>query len=330
LRGIFFLSADLLQEGFSMKYKYPFLGLLLTAVLILGGCQAASPSVTTAVAVLTTVQFPLTFTDDAGRSVTLKAMPKRIVSLSPSNTEIVFALGLGDQLVGDTKYCNYPEAAKTKTQIGGFSDVDIEKVVSVQPDLILAANLHEPKVVPSLEQLNIPVMVLRPGTIEGIFKDINQLGAITGKSSEAKALTTDLQKRVSDLSAKTSNIKGAKPRVMYVTWHDPLYSAGDDTITGELIRIAGGENIAKEMSGYSTMTLETLIERNPQIIIVMSSMGDQVSTDYINSEPRLQATDALKNKKVYTVDSDLFGRTTPRIVDALEQLSKLVQPDLFK
>jgi iron complex transport system substrate-binding protein len=323
-----------------MKIKYMFMTLALVGVLIFTGCQKVTPSSTTTVTSspivttsppsATTAQFPMILTDDAGRSVTLKTMPQRIVSLSPSNTEIVFALGLGDQLVGDTTYCNYPEAAKTKTKVGGYSDVDIEKVVSVQPDLILADDIHEATVIPSLEKLNIPVLVLHPASLDNIFKDIVLIGGITGKSDMAKSLTADLQNRLSAITSVTDKVNGPKPRVLYVTWHDPIFTAGGDTITGELITLAGGANVAQDLSGYATMTLESVIEKNPQIIIVMSSMGDQVSLEYINSEPRLAVTDALKNKKVYGVDADLFGRTTPRTIDALEQLARIVQLDLFK
>jgi iron complex transport system substrate-binding protein len=323
-----------------MKSRYILLILVLATVLIFAGCQnpLETPVITVTNTPITTssasspsaIQYPVILTDDAGRSVTLKSMPQRLVSLSPSNTEIVFALGLGDQLVGDTTYCNYPEAAQTKTKVGGYSDVDIEKVVSVQPDLILADDIHEATVIPSLEKLNIPVLVLHPANLDNIFKDINLVGDITGKSSVAKSLTADLQNRLSTITSKTDNVNGSRPRVLYVTWHDPIFTAGGDTITGELITLAGGTNVAQDLHGYATMTLESVIEKNPQIIIVMSSMGDQVSLEYINSEPRLAVTDALKNKKVYGVDADLFGRTTPRTIDALEQLAKMVQPDLFK
>jgi iron complex transport system substrate-binding protein len=284
------------------------------------GSVAEAPATTAA-------QFPLTFTDDSGRSVTLKAIPRRIVSLSPSNTEIVFALGLGDELVGDTTYCNYPKAAQSLPKIGGFSNVDIEKVVSLAPDLILAANIHEAQIIPSLLKLNIPIMTLEPKTIPEIFNDINRLGAITGQAAEAKALTAGLQKRVEAVAARTAGVT-RRPRVLYITWHDPIYAAGDDTINGQLIKMAGGDNISKDLKGYATLSLESVIERNPQIIVVMSSMGDQTSTDYINSEPRLKATDALKNKRVYSIDADLFGRTTPRVVDALEKLESLVQGEI--
>jgi iron complex transport system substrate-binding protein len=277
-------------------------------------------------AAATTPVFPMTIKDDAGRQITLKSQPHNLVSLSPSNTEIVYALGLGNQLVGDTKYCNYPEAAKNVTKVGGFSDVDIEKVLAVQPDVILASNIHEEKVLPSLDKLGMTVIIVHPVTLDAIYQDISLIGRITGKSREAGELLDGLKKRVDVIKNKTSQFNGIKPRVMYVTWHDPLYSAGDNTITGELIKIAGGDNIAKDITGYSTVTLESVVQRNPQIIVVMSSMGSQTSTDYIKSEPRLQSTEALKNNHVFTVDSDLFGRTTPRIVDALEQLANIIQP----
>jgi iron complex transport system substrate-binding protein len=294
--------------------------------MVTGPLTSNSASAITTNSNISTAKFPMTFKDDAGRQITLKSQPHNLVSLSPSNTEIVYALGLGNQLVGNTKYCNYPEAAKNVTKVGGFSDVDIEKVLAAQPDLILASNIHEEKVLPSLEKLGMTVIIVHPITLDDIYRDISLIGQITGQSREASDLLEGLTKRVEAIKNRTSQLSGAKPRVMYVTWHDPLYSAGDNTITGELIKIAGGDNIAKDINGYAAMTLESVVQRNPQIIVVMSSMGSKTSTDYIKTESRLQSTDALKNNLVFTVDSDLFGRTTPRIVDALEQLANVIQP----
>ena len=122
-----------------------------------------------------------------------------------------------------------------------------------------------------------------------------------------------------------------KPRVFFLTWHDPLWTAGSATVIDELMTKAGGVNIAADLNGHSQIDLETVIERNPQIIFVMSSMGDQnTSYNYIKREPRFQATDALKNNQVYKVDSDIFGRTTPRLVDGLETMAKLIHPEMFK
>jgi iron complex transport system substrate-binding protein len=330
-----------------MRLKFTISALILISLITLCACQTADTtpgtktattaaasapqtgntvSTTTATSTTATPVFPMTIKDDTGRQITLKSQPHNLVSLSPSNTEIVYALGLGNQLVGNTKYCNYPEAAKNVTRVGGFSDVDIEKVLAAQPDLILASNIHEEKVLPSLEKLGMTVVIVHPITLDEIYRDISLIGQITGQSREASELLEGLNKRVEAIKKKTSQISGVKPRVMYVTWHDPLYSAGDNTITGELIKIAGGDNIAKDINGYAAMTLESVVQRNPQIIVVMSSMGNKTSTDYIKTESRLQSTDALKNNLVLTVDSDLFGRTTPRIVDALEQLANVIQP----
>jgi iron complex transport system substrate-binding protein len=314
----------------SMKRVFLSLALLLIAAILLAGCSQAAPATSAPALTTTTAPAQTTVTDDAGRVVTIKSTPKRIISLSPSNTEILFALGLADQVVGVTTYDNYPPAAASKEKLSGFSDVNIEKVVSLQPDLVLAASLHTAKIVPALEQLGITVLVLKPGTISQILKDIQLIGDICGKSAAAKTLNAALQKRVDAVTSVSNSLTTEKPRILYVTWHDPIWTAGDDTIIGELIRDVHGTNIAADLTSYATMTLEAVIGKNPQIIIVMSSMGDQTSLNYINSEPRLQSVDALKNKQVYTIDADIFGRTTPRIVDGLESLAKIVQPQAFK
>lgn len=313
-----------------------FLVISLISILVLTACgsntttPAGSNPVNSSPAPTPTASTIGTFTDDLGRTVEIKHYPQRIISLAPSNTEIAFALGLGDRIVGVTTYCNYPEEAKTKEKVGGFSDVDMEKIAALQPDLVLASDIHKKEVVPALEKLGISVLIIRPGSIEQIFKDIQMVGQVTGQTSQATSLVTSLQKRVEAVTAKTAGLSAdQKPRVFYVTWHDPIYTAGGDTIISDLIKRAGGVNLADDLSGYATMTLETVIDRNPQVIIVMSSMGDQnTSFNYIKTEPRLQATEALKNDRVYIIDSDIFGRTTPRIVDGLEQLLGMVHPEL--
>jgi iron complex transport system substrate-binding protein len=136
---------------------------------------------------------------------------------------------------------------------------------------------------------------------------------------------------VKAVTDKIATINSAKPRILFVTWHDPIWTAGSNTMIDELISKAGGVNIASDLSGYATLGLEEVVNRNPQVIVVMTSMGVKAtSLDYIKTEPRLQSTDALKNQQVYAIDSDIFGRTTPRIVDGLETLAKIVHPDAFK
>jgi iron complex transport system substrate-binding protein len=328
--------------------KKVFILLALTAIallllLLLAGCQAANTStppanspaiqqaatsISPTIAISST---PASITDDIGRKVQLKSSPQRIISLSPSNTEMVYALGLEDRLIGVTTYCNYPEAAKSKPQVSEYSIVNIEKIVSLQPDLVLADYIHVKETVPALEKLGIPVVVFYPGTIDEVIKDIYLLGNITGQSQGADKLAVSLEQRVKAVIDKAATQNSVKPRVLYITWYDPIWTAGNNTMIDDLIQKVGGSNIAGDLDGWATITLEQVVQRNPQIIVVMSSMGVlDDSVKYINSEPRLKSTDALKNQQVYPIDADIFGRTTPRIVDGLETLAKIVHPETFK
>ncbi len=269
------------------------------------------------------------YSDDLGRKVQINGIPQRIISLSPSNTELVYALGLEDRLIGVTTYDNYPAAAKEKPQVSGFSTVDVEKVVSLQPDLILASGIHKTEVIPAFEKLGIPVLGIMAPDLNKLLADLNLIGKITGKQDQADKLNKSIEQRIAAVEAKTSG--ASKTRVFFVTWHDPLWTVGRGSMIDDLIIKAGGVNIASDLEANQTIDLETAIQRNPEIIVVLSSMGDQaVSYNFLKNEPRFQATDALKNHRVYPVDSDIFGRTTPRIVDGLEQLAKLIHPELFK
>ena len=244
---------------------------------------------------------------------------------------MVYALGLQDSLIGVTTYDDYPPEVKDKPQVSEYSQVDIEKIVSLQPDLVLADSIHKAEVVPALEKLGVNVVVISPGTTEEILNELTLLGKISGKNEQAEALVAGLRQRIQAVTDKISQSAANQPRILYVTWYDPIWTAGNNTMIGDLFSKVGATNIASDIDGYNTISLETAIQRNPQIILVMSSMGDQnESLNYINTEPRFQATDALKNKQVFEVDSDIFGRTTPRIVDGLETLAKMVHPELFK
>jgi iron complex transport system substrate-binding protein len=276
-----------------------------------------------------------TYTDDLGRTVTIQATPQRIVSLSPSNTEIVYALGLREELAGVTSDDDYPADARTKPIVSDYSTTDLEKVVAAKPDLVLADSLQQHDVVPALEKLGITVFVMTPPDMEGIFHDIQVLGQITGKTKAAAALVTGMQSSIKSVTDKTAKLTAAqKLRVLYVTWYDPIWTAGSNTMIQYLIDQAGGTNIAAGLSGYATISLEEVVQQNPQVIIVMSSMGStgssDVSLNYVETNDQLKSTDAVKNGQVYEVDADIFARTTPRIVDGLQTLAKDIHPELFK
>jgi iron complex transport system substrate-binding protein len=302
-----------------MKLSVISVFLVVLSLALLFGCHAKTPQGN--------------YTDDLGRTVQIKDIPMRIISLCPSNTEMVYALGLEDRLIGVTTYCNYPEAVKDKPKVSEYSNVDIEKIVSMQPDLILADGVqHKSQVIPAIEKLNIAVLGIAAESLDKILSDITLLGKVSGESKAAEKLVSSLQTRIQSINEKIqkANISD-KPRVFFLTWHDPLWTAGSGTLIHDLMTSAGGVNIASDLNGHSQIDLETVIQRNPQVIFVMTSMGDQnTSLNYIKSEPRFQVTDALKNNRVYSLDSDIFARTTPRTVDGLEQMANLTHPELFK
>ncbi|MHC1610285.1 MAG: helical backbone metal receptor [Candidatus Methanospirareceae archaeon] len=262
----------------------------------------------------------LSITDDFGRNVTLEKIPERIISLSPANTEILFAIGAGDRVVGVTEYCNYPAEAEEREEVGGVSTVSIEKVVSLEPDLVLGDELNGKETFERLEELNITVVGLNPVNVSGILDDIILVGKITGEETNASALVTDMERRLEEIKNKTRDVK--RPKVALITWHDPIWVAGSGTVQDEVIEIAGGENLFSDLNDWDTVSLETFIDRNPDVIIV--SVGHGVAGmqpyDYILSEERLKVVNAVKNDRVYTIDADVISRAGPRIVNATETL----------
>jgi iron complex transport system substrate-binding protein len=276
---------------------------------------------------------PGNIVDGLGRSVTVDKMPQRIISLAPSNTEILFALGLGDKVVGVTEYCDYPQEALTKPKVGGFSNVDIEKVVSLEPDLVLATHIHGKTVIPGLEKLGLTVVAITPGSLNEVLESIILVGKITGQNVEASRLVNDLSRRIATVTDKTRSLSSdQRPRVFYVTWHDPLMTAGTGTLADDVISSAGGQNIAFDISGDKAINLETVIYRDPQVIVVSVGMGsgEDMPWQYIQTEPRLENTQALLNSRVYKIDGDIIHRSGPRIVDALEQMTQFIHPEFFK
>ncbi len=290
---------------------------LLSIALVLIACTPAEPAP------------PGFVVDDLGRSVNIEKIPQRIVSLAPSNTEILFALGLGEKVVGVTEFCNYPPEVLDKEKIGGFSTPDIEKIIALQPDLILAASIHAKEIIPALEERGLTVFALAPRNLDGILEDIGVVGKITGREKEAFELVAQMESRI---EAVTDKIKGLeRPRVFYITWHEPLWSVGSETHHQELIEKAGGVNIFQDITGYKMVALETAIARDPQVIIACTGHGEAKGKpfEWAKTEPRLGVTEARKNNRVYQIDAYLVSRDGPRIVDALEWFAYFIHPEVF-
>jgi len=260
-----------------------------------------------------------TVTDDFGRNVTLKGVPARIISLSPSNTEILFAIGAGDRVVGVTEYCNYPPAAKTRPKVGGVSTVSIEKVVALNPDIVIGCSLNGKDTFERLEELGIPVLGLNPKNISGILADIELVGRVTGEESNATNLVATMKSRLDAIRAKARAMSGSQqaPTVFYDI--GGFYTAGNGTFVNEIIETAGGRNIAADKTGYFQMSIEELIAKNPQVIICDRGMGSMSKAyEEIMSDDRLKIVDAVRNNRVYLIDGDIIDRPGPRIVNATE------------
>ncbi|MGA9047890.1 MAG: cobalamin-binding protein [Dehalococcoidia bacterium] len=277
--------------------------------------------------------YPLTVTDDLGRKVTINKLPQRIVSLAPSNTEILFAIGLDDRIVGVTDYCDYPEAAKTKTRVAGYSNPDLEQLVSVQPDLVVAESIQEKTVLPTLERLGMTVFVTEAYTLDTILNDISVLGKITGKSGQAGHLVDAMNSKINEVISKTQNLSPTqRPKVMYATWADPIWTMGANTYIDDVIEKAGGTNIyEKDFEKARAVSLESVVEKNPQVIFVsgMETTGDAVYND-IKDNTRLYAVDAVINNRIFKIsDANLIERPGPRIVDGLGEVSRMIHPEIF-
>jgi iron complex transport system substrate-binding protein len=273
---------------------------------------------------------PVTLTDDAGRSVTLKKAPQRIISGAPSNTEILFAIGLGDKVVGVEDNCDYPEAAKSITKIGnGYSvkQTNFEQIVALKPDLFLAIK-GQTEVVAELERLGIPVYVVDSPDLAGIIADIRTIGNLTGASKKATEVADGMQRRLDAVQAKLKGLTDEqRPLVFYEVWNEPLMTAGPETFVDNLITLAGGRNAASDTKpgSWPEYSLETLIKKDPAVIV--TTFGDAAS---VAARPGWAGIKAVKDGRVLLVDQNIVVRPGPRILDGLEQFAKAFHPDLFK
>jgi iron complex transport system substrate-binding protein len=277
--------------------------------------------------------------DDKGYVTRLDAVPNRIASIAPSATEIVFALGLGDKVVAVSDVCDYPYnfsawvAAGNMTSIV-FSEPNVEAIVSLEADLIIATGGVQAEAVDTLRNLGQRVLVLDPSDVDGVLKDIELVGNATGKTAEAKALVANLASRISAVVAKVANATST-PKVYYEVWYDPLYTAGAKAWQNALFAKAGGVNVfADQDFDYFQSSDEAVIERNPDVILLpQQGMGSGAvfwgSLDAVKARPGWSSISAVQNDRLCTVDSSTIARAGPRVADIIEDLAKAFHPELF-
>jgi len=276
----------------------------------------------------------VTIRDDFGEEITIHGYPRRIVSLAPSNTEILFALGLSDRVVGVTDYCDYPPEAAAYPKVGGYSTINLEKVIAAKPDLVLAAFGNTEDMILRMRSLGLVVVALNPTDLEGVIDNIELIGEITGADTEASSLSADLSERITAVHLKTSRLD-TRPSAAHLVWYDPLWISGGGTFQGEVIQMAGGTNSFHHMEEWSVVGFEDFIMTNPDYIFVssgtgMGSSGYDIIYEYVMNEPRFQNLNAVRNNQVILIDADIISRAGPRIVDALEEVAAAMHPDLFE
>ncbi|NKQ39071.1 MAG: ABC transporter substrate-binding protein [Methanosarcinales archaeon] len=249
--------------------------------------------------------------------------PERIVSLAPSNTEILFAIGAGDRMVGVTTFCDYPTDAKDIEKLGGFYPDAPEKIVNATPDIIFARP-HNKEMIEGIGKTNITIFIDEKN-VEDIFENIKLIGTHIGNLPEAETLVNDMQSQLQIIENVVEGIPiNQNPRILYITWHGPIFAAGPDSFIGNIINIVGGINVVEE-GDWSVIGIESIVDMNPDVIIASNEMVQ----DGIITNPALSGIDAVANGKVFVMnDENIISRPGPRIVDGIEDMHSIILQNL--
>ncbi len=278
------------------------------------------------------VSFPDTimFRDEVGGEVTVPFPPKRIVSLAPNVTEILFSLGLDEEIVGVSAHSDFPERAKVKVRVGSYIRLDFEKIASLHPDLTIATGAGNTRdMVDRLKRLGFQTYVIYPRNFTDILRSIAHIGQIVNREREARVIIDGMRKRCERVVELTRGLP--RPKVFIQIGDAPLVAVGKGSFAGDLIRLAGGENIAgQEKEAYPRLAMEEILKRSPEVIVIssMSPTGDYQRV--LQEWSRWKTIPAVKNGRLYLIDSDLVDRPSPRIIDGLEKLARVLHPERFE
>lgn len=305
---------------------------------ILAGCnQAAENGKTDQPAEQQTEQseeqgFPVTLTDGNGEEITIEEEPERIVSVLPSNTETAFALGLGDKIVGVSDHDNYPDEAAKKEKVGGL-ELNIEKILSLEPELVLADPSNDQKALQQLKEADIPVLVVNSAeNLDDVYKSIELIGQATGTANEAEKVIEDMKKKIADVEAKVKGIQDEDKKNVFieVSPEPEIYTAGNNTFMDALLSVIHAENASKEIDGWQQVNDEAVIKMNPDVIITTYGYYVDNPVDQVLKREGWGDITAIKEKQIVDIHSDLINRPGPRLSDGVEELAKAVYPDVFK
>ncbi|MFP7296523.1 ABC transporter substrate-binding protein [Neobacillus niacini] len=276
--------------------------------------------------------FPVTIKDALDNEVTIEAKPEKIVSLIPSNTEIAFALGMGEQIVGVSDFDNYPEEAATKEKIGGM-EINIEKIISLQPNLVLAhaSAMNGTEGLQQLRDAGLTVLVINDAqNFEQVYDSIAMIGKAAGENKKAEELIKSMQDKLAEIKVKAGEIKEKKKVFVEVSPAPEVFTTGKNTFMDEMITLINAENTANDQEGWIKIDQEVMIERNPDVIITTYGNYTENAVEQVIERQGWENVNAIKNKQVIDVDSDSVTRSGPRIVEGVEELAKAVYPEVFK
>ncbi len=272
----------------------------------------------------------LEFVDEVGNRVAVPPRPQRIIALVPSLTEILFSLGLDDRVVGVTDFATYPPAARKKPKIGSFFNLNLEKIISLHPDLIVASlDGKQEKIIASLREFHLPIYRVNPKSLNDIYRSISNLGEITATLPQAHRVILSMKKRVGMVEKRVARLP--KVRVFYQVGVDPIVTVNGDTFAADLIRRAGGILVTKKNPVlYPRYSIERVIADNPQVIIISSMSPTTNYRRFAGTWTRWRSIEAVRLHRVYVIDADLVDRPSPRIVQGLEKIARLLHPEAWR
>lgn len=274
------------------------------------------------------IEYPITVTDDIDKEVSLTEEPDKIISLAPGNTEILFTLGLGEKVVGVDNFSNYPEEAESIEKIGDAFNLNMEKIIELEPDLILTLKGNEEEINEFLNQ-GIAVYTLDANNMDNVLEDISEIGKLTNSFDRAKKLVSEMQGKIGKIKNLVADVSEEdKPKVFYMVGNEPIWSTGSGTFINDLIERANGINIVASdgLEGWLVYSLEKLIEHNPDVIIAPKSLAPTPET--ITNDERLSSIKAVLENRVVIVDDDPVQKIGPRIVEGFLQIAQALYPDI--
>jgi len=267
--------------------------------------------------------------DEYGRTVRIPLTPMRILSLAPSITETLYALGVEDRLVGDTDFCDFPPEAQKKPKVGGAIDPNLEQIAALHPDLVLVAkSLNRLETVRALETLGIPTYVTDPHTVDEILSSTQKLAQVLNVENAGRAVREDLERRLLELQVR---LKGLPPRrVLFIVWTDPLISIGGSTFIADALHKAGAVSIIESTQDWPQVSLEEVVRAQPEFLVFAASHSDAGVHDFelLVNRPGWDLLEAVRNRR-FAVVSDAVNRPAPRMISAIEELARQLHPEVF-